>query len=309
MREPLRFSGIMPANIMPFKADLSIDEAAYRTHLRWLADTRGVTGIVVNGHAAEVASLTREERRRALAIALDEVAGKVPVVAGVYADGTQEASELGREARAAGAAGLLVFPPTIFMWGAQVKPDMVLRHFSALADAVDLPLIVFEYPPASGIGYSPETLGELCKLPSVVGVKDWSNDIVAYEKNLRALRASGRPVAMLSSFTMSLMASFLLGADGCISGMGSVVADLQAALYAAVQAGDLARARGINDRLAPLVSVFYAPPFVDMHNRMKEALALLGRISAAHVRPPLTPISDDERQRIRLALRVAGIRA
>jgi 4-hydroxy-tetrahydrodipicolinate synthase len=302
------FTGCMPANLLPFRADLEIDEPAYRAHLRWLADAPGVTGIVANGHAGEVSSLSREERRRALAIALDEVAGKVPIVAGVYADGTQEAIELGREARAAGAAGLLVFPPTIFMWGAQAKPDMVLRHFSALTDAVDLPLIVFEYPRSSGIGYSPETLGELCKLPSVAGVKDWSNDIVAYEKNLRALRASGRPVAMLSSFTMSLMASLLLGADGCISGMGSVVADLQAELYAAVQAGDLARARAINDRLAPLVSVFYAPPFVDMHNRMKEALALLGRLPAAHVRPPLTPISDDERQRIRLALRAAGIR-
>ena len=102
-------------------------------------------------------------------------------------------------------------------------------------------------------------------------MKDWSNDIVSYEKNLRALRATGRPVAMLSSFTMSLMASFLLGADGCISGMGSVTADLQAELFAAVGKGDLDGAHG-QRRLAPLVHVFYAPPFVDMHNRMKEAL-------------------------------------
>src|SRR5206468_3057917 len=109
---------------------------------------------------------------------------------------------------------------------------------------------------ASGIGYSPETLAELCKIPTVVGVKDWSNDIVAFEKNLRALRSAGRPVAMLSAFTMSLMATFLLGADGCISGMGSVTADLQAALFAAVRAGDLVEARAINERLAPLVSVF-----------------------------------------------------
>ncbi|MBI3105166.1 MAG: dihydrodipicolinate synthase family protein [Candidatus Rokubacteria bacterium] len=307
MTNDFRFQGCMPANLLPFRADLEIDEAAYRKHLRWLADARGVTAIVANGHAAEVSSLSREERRRTLALALDEVAGKVPIIAGVYADGTQEALELARDARAAGAAGLLVFPPTIFMWGAQVKPDMVLRHFSALADRVDLPLIVFEYPPASGIGYSPETLGALCKIPSVVGVKDWSNDIVAYEKNLRALRASGRPVAMLSSFTMSLMATFLVGADGCISGMGSVAADLQAELFAAVQAGDLAGARRVNERLAPLVAVFYAPPFVDMHNRMKEALAILGRIPAAHVRPPLTPVSEEERHRIRLALREARL--
>src|SRR5687767_14683252 len=212
MSQPLTFSGVMPANLLPFRADLSIDEPAYRAHLRWLADQRGVTGIVANGHAAEVASLTRDERRRALAIALDEMAGKVPVVAGVYSDGTREAVELARDAKRAGAAGVLVFPPTLFMWGAQLKPEMVLRHFSEIAAGADLPIVVFEYPPASGIGYAPETIARLTEIPQVAAVKDWSNDIVALEANLRALRATGRPVALLSAFTMSLMASFLLGA-------------------------------------------------------------------------------------------------
>ena len=302
MREPLRFEGVMPANLLPFRADLSVDEPAYRRHLRWLADTRGVTGLVVNGHAAEVASLDRDERRWALGVALDEVAGKVPVVAGVYTDGTADAVRLAKDARAEGAAGILLFPPTLFMWGAQVKPDMVICHVSEVAAGADLPIIVFEYPPASGIGYAPETLARLCEIPQVAGVKDWSNDIVAFERNLRAIRATGRPVAVLSSFTMSLMASFLLGADGAISGMGSVVADLQADLFDACRKGDLEEARRINDRLDPLVRVFYAPPFVDMHNRMKEALVLLGRISAAHVRPPLTPVPDHERRAIRAAL-------
>jgi 4-hydroxy-tetrahydrodipicolinate synthase len=307
MTLPLRFSGVMPANILPFGADLGVDEPAYRRHLRWLADTRGVTGIVANGHAAEVSSLSREERKRTLAIALDEVAGACPVIAGVYSDGTAEAVELARDARVAGAAGVLVFPPTLFMWGAQVKPDMVIRHFSEIAERADLPIIVFEYPPASGIGYAPETLARLARIPQVAAVKDWSNEIVALEANLRALRATGRPVALLSSFTMSLMASFLLGADGAISGMGSVAADLQAELFEACQKGDLDGARRINDRLAPLVAVFYAPPFVDMHNRMKEALVLLGRIPAAHVRPPLTPVPPAEREAIRAALIASGL--
>jgi 4-hydroxy-tetrahydrodipicolinate synthase len=306
MREPLTFSGIMPANILPFTADLAVDEPAYRRHLRWLADTPGVTGIVVNGHAAEVASLSREERRRTLAIALDEVAGACPIVAGVYTDGTAEAVELTRDAQRAGAAGVLLFPPTLFMWGAQLKPDMVLAHYREVA-AVGMPIIAFEYPPASGIGYSPETLARLAEIPGVVGVKDWSNDIVAFEQNLRAIRATARPVAILSSFSMSLLASFLLGADGAISGMGSVVADLQAELFAACQKGDLDGARRINDRLEPLVRVFYAPPFVDMHNRMKEALVLLGRIPAAYVRPPLTPIPAAEREAIARALRAARL--
>jgi len=186
---------------------------------------------------------------------------------------------------------------------------MVLRHFSEIAASVDIPIIVFEYPPASGIGYAPETLARLTEIPTVAGVKDWSNDIVAYERNLKALRATGRPVAMLSSFTMSLMATFLLGADGAISGMGSVVADLQAELFEACSKGDLDGARRIDDRLAPLVRVFYAPPFVDMHNRMKEALVLLGRIPAAHVRPPLTPVPPAERAAIRRALVAAGMMA
>ena len=309
MNEPLRFSGVMPANILPFTADLAIDEPAYRRHLSWLAGTRGVTGIVANGHAAEVSSLTRDERRRALAIAVDEVAGRCPVIAGVYSDGTREAVDLARDAKSAGAAGVLVFPPTLFMWGAQLKPDMVVRHFSEIAAGSDLPIVVFEYPPASGIGYAPETLARLAEIPQVAAVKDWSNDIVALEHNLRALRATGRPVAVLSSFTMSLMASFLLGADGAISGMGSVTADLHAELFEACQKGDLDGARRVNDRLEPLVRVFYAPPFVDMHNRMKEALVLLGRIPAAHVRPPLTPVSAAEREAIRKALSASGLRS
>ena len=105
MNDGLRFSGCIPANLLPFTADLQIDVAAYKKHLRWLADTKGVTGIVANGHAAEVSSLSREERRRALALALEEIGGKVPVIAGVYSDGTQEAVELARDAKAAGAQG------------------------------------------------------------------------------------------------------------------------------------------------------------------------------------------------------------
>src|SRR3989442_7036174 len=98
----VKFRGIMPANLLPFTADLSIDEPAYRSHLRWLADTRGVTGIVANGHAAEVSSLSREERTRALAIALDEVGPRAPVLPGAYPAGPHEAVALAPAAKASG---------------------------------------------------------------------------------------------------------------------------------------------------------------------------------------------------------------
>ena len=307
MDQTLPFSGVIPANILPFNPDYSIDEPNYRRHLSWLADIPWVTAITVNGHAAEVSSLGRDERRHALAIALDEVGLRLSIITGIYSDSTLEAVELAKDAKAEGAGGLLIFPPTLFMWGAQLRPEMPYRHVAAIAEAVDMPMVVFQYPPKDGIGYTPETLAKLTEIPQVVAVKEWSNDIVAFERNLRAIRATDRPVAVLSSFTMSLMSSFVLGADGAISGMGSVAADLQAELFAHIRRGDLTAARRINDRLEPLVRVFYAPPFLDMHNRMKEALVLLGRIDRAVVRPPLQPISEVERKHIRDALSQAGL--
>ena len=277
MAQNLKFHGIIPANLLPFHTDFSIDELEYRRHLSWLAGVAGVTAITCNGHAAEVSSLTREERQRALAIAGEEVGNRVQLIAGVFAEGTLEAVTLAKDAKAGGAAGILIFPPTLFMWGAQLRPEMVFRHFAAIAEAVELPIIAFQYPPALGIGYSPETLAKLADIPHVVGVKDWSNDMVAFERNLRALRATGRSIAMLSSYSSSLLATFILGADGTISGMGSVAADLQAELFDAVRRGDLDAARRINDRLRPLADVFYSQPFLDQHNRMKEALVMLGR--------------------------------
>ena len=307
MSQELRFSGVIPANVLPFTPDYAIAEADYRRHLSWLADVPGTTAITVNGHAAEVSSLDRDERRRALAIALDEVGMQLPLISGIFTDSTFEAIAFARDAKAEGAQGLLIFPPSLFAWGAQLRPEMPYRHFAMIADAVDMPLVVFQYPPASGLGYTPEILIKLTDIPHVVGVKEWSNDIVAFERNLRAIRSTGRPVAVLSSFTMSLLSSFMLGADGTISGMGSVAADVQADLFSCVQRGDWEAARLINDRLDPLVRVFYAAPFLDMHNRMKEALVLLGRLDQAVVRPPLQPISSAERRQIAEALGHAGL--
>ena len=296
MTSALRFSGAIPANLLPFNEDLSFDEVNYRRHLSWLASVDGVSAIVCNGHAGEVSSLDREERRPGAgpgrrtrwATAWSSSPASTPTT-------RWKPPSLPRTPRAEGAAGLLIFPPTLFMWGARLRPEMAVTHFETIAEATDLPLIVFEYPPASGIGYAPETLARLAEIEHVVGVKDWSNDMVALEANLRALRGTGRPVAMLSSYTMSLFGSYVLGADGSISGMGSVTADLHAELFRAVQAGDLEAGRRLNDRLAPLVEVFYAPPFVDMHNRMKEALVILGRLEKAVVRPPLKRIDDEDR--------------
>lgn len=307
MARKLAVNGVIPANLTPFTADLAIDEPGLRLHLEQLASTSGVVGITCNGHAAEVSSLSRDERKRCLTIAVDQARGRVSVVAGIYADSTSEAIGLSRDAAAAGADGLLIFPSNLFILGAQRRPEMVYRHFAAIADSTDLPIIVFQYPPHLGFGYSTATLVQLASIPNVVAVKEWGLDIVAFERNVRALRALDRRIAVLTSFSQSLLATLALGADGILSGHGSMVAHLQVELFDAVRDGRLAAAQRITDRLFPLTEVVYAEPFLDMYTRMKEALVLLGRWERAAVRPPLLPLPDHEREHIRAALQAAQL--
>jgi 4-hydroxy-tetrahydrodipicolinate synthase len=295
--------GVIPACLLPFHPDLSIDEASYRKHLRDVAAVRGLSAITVNAHASEVASCTFEEQERVLAITMDEIGATLPVVNGIYADASLEAARFARMAQRGGASCLLVFPPNPLALGAVSRPEMVVAHFKAIADATDLPLICFQYPLAGGLGYPVETLMQLVDaVPSVRAIKDWCNNVVQHERQVRLLQNLPRPVSVLTTHSSWLLSSLVLGCNGLLSGSGSVIPDLQAALWQAVKSNDLARARQLNDRIYPVAQVFYADPFVDMHNRMKEALVILGRIACAAVRPPLVKLSAAEISRIRKAL-------
>jgi 4-hydroxy-tetrahydrodipicolinate synthase len=264
--------------------------------------------VTVNGHASEVHACPFDEQQRILAASLAEVGDRVPIVNGVYADASIEAARIASMAAREGASALLVFPPNTMAMGGQLRPEMALAHFRRIADATDLPIIVFQYPMASGLGYPFDTLLRLFDaLPTIRAIKDWSNDAMLHERHIRTFQNLTRPVNVLTTHSSWLMASLSMGPAGLLSGAGSVIADLQVALFRAVQAGDLHRARAINDRIVPLSQVFYAPPFLDMHNRMKEALVLLGRLERAVVRPPLVKLDATEIARIGSALREAGI--
>ncbi len=301
--------GVIPACLLPFDDDLNIDEAAYRKHLRDVAAVDGLSAITTNAHASEVASCTFEEQRRVLDLTMNEVGDEIPVVNGIYADGSQEAARLARMAERGGASGLLVFPPNPFSLGARSRPEMALTHFKTIADATDLPIICFQYPLGGGQGYPLDILVRLAEeVPTVRAIKDWSDNVRLHERHIRVLQNLTRPVNVLSTHSAWLMSSLALGCNGLLSGSGSVIADLQVALWRAIQAGDLPRARRLNDRIYPTAEAFYADPFADMHNRMKAALVVLGRIPNAAVRPPLVKVGDAEIERIRRALDEAGVR-
>ena len=140
------------------------------------------------------------------------------------------------------------------------------------------------------------------EIPNIRAIKDWCGNLQQHEWHVRTLQSLPRPVNVLSTHSAWLLSSLVLGCNGLLSGSGSVIPDLQSALFRAVRSNDLEEARRINDRIYPLARVFYSEPWVDMHNRMKEALVLLGRQKRAVVRPPLTKIDDAEIARIRQAL-------
>ncbi len=153
--------GVIPAVLLPFENDLSIDEASFRKHLRDVAATEGISAITINAHSTEVASCTFDEQRRVLDVAQDEIGSRLPLVNGIWADGSIEAARIARMAMQGGASALLVFPPAPFTLGQ--SPAMALAHFKCIADATDLPLIVFQYPLATGQGYPKDTLLKLCE--------------------------------------------------------------------------------------------------------------------------------------------------
>lgn len=298
--------GVIPAVLLPFFDDLSIDESSYRQHLRDVAQVKGISALTTNAHSTEVASCTFEEQRRVLEITQDEVGAKLPIVNGIYADGSMEAQRLAKMAHEGGASALLVFPSAIYTFGQ--KPEMAVEHFKRIAEVTDLPLIAFQYPPAGGQGYPLSTLIKIIDaVPTLAAIKDWCGNAQLADRQIRALQTRTPPVNVLSTHSAWLFSSLVLGCNGLLSGSGSVIADLQAQLFEAVQSKDLARAQSIHNRIYHTAEVFYADPFVDMHNRMKEALVLLGKIPRAVVRPPLTKISEPEIQRIKQALIAAGL--
>ena len=301
-------SGVIPATLLILKEDLTIDEVATRRHTKDCALTSGVSAVTVNGHASEVHACSFEEQQQILDATMDEVGDHVPVINGVYADGSQEAARIAKMAASGGASSLLVFPPNTMSMGGQLRPEMAIAHFSEIANATDLPLICFQYPMSTGLGYPFETLLKLFdSVPTVRAIKDWSNDPMLHEKHIKTFQSLTNPINVLTTHSSWLMASLSMGANGLLSGAGSIIVDLQVSLFQAIKNKDLELAQTINERIFPLTQVFYSAPFLDMHNRMKEALVLLRRAEKAYVRPPLCKLSPIEIEKIDTALKTANL--
>ena len=303
LKKKIELSGVIPATLLAFNNDFEIDEKSSRKHIRDCAITNGISAITVNGHSSEIHACSFEEQKKILNLSLDEVGDITHVINGVYADGSIEAAKIAKMSHENGASALLCFPPQSMSMGGHLRPEMALEHFKRIADATDLPLICFNYPSFGNLSYPFDTLLKLFEtVPTIKAIKDWSNDPMLHEKHIKTFQNLKNPVNVLTTHSSWLMSSLVMGANGLLSGAGSVIADLQVSLFKAVQNKDLSLAQEINDKIFPLAQTFYSPPFLDMHNRMKEALVLLGKLEQAIVRPPLMKLSDKEINNIKLAL-------
>jgi 4-hydroxy-tetrahydrodipicolinate synthase len=302
--------GVIPACLTPFREDLSIDEGSYRRHLRDIASVAGVSAVCANGHAGEVSSLTFDEQKRIAAVTKEVLGDALPTIIGVFTNSSLEAAKIARMAQDESADALLVFPPDILGLEGHMRPASIIEHFRYIMQASDLPIIAFQYPFASRLSYPLETLLELCQLyPQIRAIKDQYGDGKVHERHIRELAALDKPVKVLTTHSTWLLASLALGCQGVLSGAGSVIANLQVALFQAVQKGDLRKAQEINDQIYPTVRAFYDSPLFDQHNRMKEALVILRRLERAVVRPPLVKLTDQEIEKIGCFLELAGLRA
>src|SRR6201992_1350772 len=209
--------GVIPAVLLPFHDDFSIDERSVRAHLRDVASVQGLSAIPVNAHSTEVASCTADEQRRVMEIAGEEVGDKLPIIHGIWADGSLEAARIARQAEAGGASALLVFPPGPFTLGQ--RAEMAIAHFTRIADATDLPLIAFQYQIAGGQGYPRDTLLRLLdEVPSIRAIKDWCNVVPQHERHIVELQGRPKPVHVLSTHSAWLFSSLVLGCAGRRSG-------------------------------------------------------------------------------------------
>ena len=282
--------GVIPAALLPFHEDLSIDAPSFRSHLRDLASVDGISAITVNAHTSEVASCSFDEQKTVLELTQNEIGARVPIVSGVYADGSLAAARIAKMAHEGGASALLVFPPGIYNFGQRV--EMAIEHFRRIADATDLPLILFQYPPTGGQGYPLATLLKIVEaVPGVRAIKDWSANPQLHERQIRALQSRTPPVVVLSTHSAWLLSSLVLGCDGLLAGVGCAFPRETVALYDLMQAGQFAEALKLYQWMTPMLHLDVSTKLV----QNLKLIDLLVGVGSEHMRRPRLPLIGEER--------------
>ena len=289
------FRGSLVAIVTPMQESGELDLAAYRRLVDWHV-TQGTQGIVSMGTTGESATVDPEDHVEVIEAAVQAAAGRVPVIAGAGANSTSEAIELTRHARRVGAVATLQVAP----YYNRPTQEGMYRHFRAIAEAVDLPVILYNVPSRTASDVQVDTVVRLAQVPGIAGIKEATGDLNRVTE-LRRRAPAG--FCLLSGNDDSALAFMLMGGHGVISVTANIAPAPMRAMCDAALAADVARARALHEKLFPLHLALFAEP-----NPIpaKWALARLGKIPAG-IRLPLVPLSPPAQERVAAAMRESGI--
>lgn len=289
------FKGNFVATVTPFRSG-SVDEKALGDLIeRLIAD--GVQGFVPCGTTGESATLSHEEHARVISLTIETVRRRVPVLAGTGSNSTAEAIRLTRHAKEAGADGALMITP----YYNKPTQEGIFRHFEAVANAVDLPIVVYNIQGRTAVNIEPTTMARLAKVKGIVGVKEASGNLGQVSEIIERCGPGFDVLSGDDNLTLPIIA---VGGCGVISASSNVLPGQMTAISDAALAGDLARAREVHYRIGPLLRAL----FIETNpTPVKTALALMGWIPGDEVRLPLAPMLPANREKLAEALRAAGL--
>jgi 4-hydroxy-tetrahydrodipicolinate synthase len=288
------YQGSIPALVTPFR-DGAVDMAAFADFVEWQI-AEGIDGLVPVGTTGESPTLSHAEHKRVVEICIEVARGRVPVVAGAGSNSTAEAIDFAQHAKKAGADATLVVTP---YYNKPTQEGMFL-HFSAIADAVDLPLIIYNIPPRSVVDMTPETMGRLAAHKNIVGVKDATANLA---RPLHQRATCGSDFIQLSGEDHTALAFNAVGGLGCISVTSNIAPRVCAEMQKAWREGRVGEATEIQDRLVPLHDALFCET---SPGPVKYAASLLAK-STEHCRLPMAPIADSTRTRVREAMVSVGL--
>jgi 4-hydroxy-tetrahydrodipicolinate synthase len=289
------FKGSLVALITPMRVDGSIDEKAYAAFVDWQIK-EGTQGVVPVGTTGESPTLSHDEHRRVVEIAIEVASGRVPVIAGAGSNSTEEAIALTRHAKEAGADAALIVTP---YYNKPTQEGMFL-HYTAIADAVDLPIIIYNIPPRAVVDMSVETMARLSKHPNIIGVKDATANLT---RPLHTRRACGDDFCQLSGEDHTALSYNAAGGHGCISVTANVAPRLCGEMQTAWAEGRLKDAMTIQNRLVPLHDALFSET---SPGPVKYAASLMGKTSE-RCRLPLAPLMEPTRARVKAAMTEVGL--
>ena len=295
------FEGLMPALVTPFDEDGEIDlqatEAVVERHIE-----AGVDGISALGSTGEFSHLTGPERRWFAEALVGMIDGRVPLVVGVGTTGTREAVDLARHAESIGADGVLSVSP--FYW--KVGEEALFRHFVTVAESVEIPTLIYNFPMLTGIDLSPALVGRLAaECPNLVGIKDTVKEYMHTVNVLREAKEFRPDFMVLVGFEDQILPALLAGADGAICGLSNIAPELFVGLVRAFEGGDLAKAMELHRRILPLMAIYtLSDPGL---GAAKLAMKKLGVPLSPTVRGPALPAPPDSEEAIEATLEAAGL--